>query len=355
MTLRVAVDAMGGDHAPGAIVGGAVRALRREHDVHLVVVGDEPRIRTELARHDLGDAADRLTIEHASQVIAMDDSPIEAIRAKTDSSLVRMVALAAEGKVDAVLSSGHTGALVAACQLMLRPLACVSRPGIAVTIPSRQGPCILCDVGANISARARHLYEYSVMASLYAERVIGVSNPRVALVSVGAESGKGTDLVKQARTLIEQDPQINFVGNAEGSDLFAGRCDVAICDGFVGNVMLKFGEALAEGLFRTITKEFDGEGPDFRERLRGGLDRVYRHHDYSRYGGAPLLGVNGVCIICHGRSDELAVENAIGVAAHCVKNGFNDAITRRLGSTGGASATRSPARCDPEHEGVGRP
>ncbi len=349
MSFRVAVDAMGGDHAPDAIVGGAVRALRADRDVTLVIVGDEPRVRKQLACHDLGEAASRLTVHHASQVVEMDEAPIEAIRTKKDSSLVRMVALAAEGKVDAVLSSGHTGALVAACQLMLKPLTCVSRPGIAVTIPSLHGPCILCDVGANISARPRHLYQYAVMASLYAERVIGVAKPRVALVSVGTERGKGTNLVKQARDLMEQDDQINFVGNAEGSDLFAGRCDVAICDGFVGNVMLKFGEALAEGLVRTITKEFHEETPDFQKRLRGGLGRVYHRHDYSRYGGTPLLGINGVCIVCHGRSDELAVENAIGVAGQCVRGGFNDAVAKRFEHDGRASKPNGHYARDATH------
>jgi glycerol-3-phosphate acyltransferase PlsX len=241
-----------------------------------------------------------------------------------------MAELAASGEVDAVLSAGNTGACAAACQLKLRPLPCVTRPGIAVTIPSFHGPFVLCDVGANIQARPRHLYEYAVMATLYAERVLGIENPRVALMSIGEESTKGTELVKETHELLKKDPLMNFVGNAEGQDLFEDRCDVAICDGFVGNIVLKFVEGLAEGLFRTIAREFDDEAPGLKERFNGALERVSSRHDYSRYGGAPLLGVDGVCIICHGRSNQEAVRNAVAAATRFVNEKFTDAVTARL-------------------------
>ncbi len=330
MTVRVAVDAMGGDYAPRAVVHGAVEALSEDADLEIVLVGDEGRIIQELATAPVNGHEARLRIVHASQVVGMDEPPVEALKTKKDSSVVRMAELAAEGEVDAVLSAGNTGACAAVCQLKMKPLPCVSRPGIAVTIPAFHGPFVLCDVGANIQAKPRHLHEYAVMATLYAQRILGIPEPRVAVMSIGEESGKGTGLVKQTRTLLEADRTINFVGNAEGGDLFADRCDVAVCDGFVGNIVLKFVEGLAEGLFRTIAREFDDEAPEAQSRFKAALDRVWQRHDYSRYGGAPLLGVNGVCIICHGRSNEFAVLNAVKAAGRFVKTGFSEAIAARL-------------------------
>ena len=328
MSIRVAIDAMGGDFAPQAVVRGAVAALDDDPDVHLVLVGDERLIGAELG--SLGRDSTRMRVVHTTQVVAMDAPPVEALKANKDSSLVRMVELVAAGEADAMLSAGNTGAYAAACQLRLRPLPCVSRPGIAVTIPSFHGPFVLCDVGANIQAKPRHLYEYAVMATLYAERVVGIKEPRVALISIGEESGKGTALVKQTHELLQADESINFVGNAEGRELFENRCDVGICDGFVGNIVLKFVEGLSEGLFRTITREFEKEDATLRARLHEAIDQMRRRHDYSTYGGAPLLGINGVGIICHGRSNEDAVRNAVKVARQFVEQGFNDAIVARL-------------------------
>jgi len=330
MVFRVAVDAMGGDHAPDAIVRGAVQALADLSDVQLVLVGDEARVHRALASAAVNGCESRIRIVHASQVVGMDEAPVEALKTKKDSSLVRMAELAAAREVDAVLSAGNTGACAAVCQLKMKPLACVTRPGIAVTIPSFHGPFVLCDVGANIQAKPRHLYEYAVMASLYAERVVEIKNPRVALISIGEESGKGTGLVKQTHELLQADRSLNFVGNAEGRELFEDRCDVAICDGFVGNIVLKFVEGLAEGLFRTIAREFVDEAPDLKTKFTGALDRVWARHDYSRYGGAPLLGLNGVCIICHGRSNEFAVRNAVKVARRSIQQNLSEAITARL-------------------------
>jgi len=333
MGIRIAVDAMGGDHAPCATVRGAVGALNDSPNLRVTLVGDESRISRELDNFEVCAVRDRIGIVHATQVVAMDEPPVEAIKNKRDSSLTRMVELAASGEVDAVLSAGNTGACAAACQLRLRPLACVSRPGIAVAIPSFYGPFVLCDVGANIQAKPRHLYEYAVMASLYAQRVLGIDRPRVAMLSIGEESGKGTGLIREAHALLSADPTLNFVGNAEGRELFLNRCDVAVCDGFVGNIVLKFVEGLAEGLFATIEREFEGEQTQLKERFCRGLDAVRQRHDYSRYGGAPLLGINGVCIICHGRSNEVAVCNAVKAAGRFVEQRFVEAITQRLGKT----------------------
>ncbi len=331
MGIRVAVDAMGGDHAPAALVRGAVQALSDDSTLEIIFVGDEGTIHRELEAFDVGSNRSRVRVVHASQVIGMDEAPVEALKTKKDSSLVRMAALAAEGGADAMLSAGNTGACAAAAQLLLKPLPCIARPGIAVTIPSFYGPFVLCDVGANIQAKPRHLYEYSVMASLFARRVLQINEPRVAVMSIGEESGKGTGLVKQTAELIKADSRLNFVGNAEGRDLFENHCDVAICDGFVGNIILKFVEGLAEGLFKTISREFEDEAPELRQKFTGALDRVWERHDYSRYGGAPLLGVNGVCIICHGRSNEFAVRNAVNAARRFVDQNLSSEISKWLG------------------------
>jgi len=330
MSFRIAVDAMGGDNAPSAIVRGALRALAGDSEIELILVGDADRIGSELSSVPFGGVPGVVSVVHADEVIGMDESPVEALRAKKDSSLVKMVSLAAGGEADAVVSAGNTGACAAACQLRLKPLPCVSRPGIAVTVPSFHGPFVLCDVGANIRARPTHLHEYAIMASVYAERVIGITDPRVALMSIGEESTKGTGLIRRTHELLSGEDSVNFVGNAEGRELFENRCDVAICDGFVGNIVLKFVEGLAEGLFRTIAREFDDEAPHLRDRFRGALKKVQDRHDYSEYGGAPLLGIDGVCVICHGRSNDVAICNAVKTAKRFVSEGFNEAISARL-------------------------
>ncbi len=332
MAVRVAVDAMGGDHAPRAIVRGAAQALLDLPDLELVLVGDERTVSAELAATRSQSGLSRARIFPASQVVGMDEPPVEALKSKRDSSIVRMAELAARGEVDAILSAGNTGACAAAAQFKLKPLGCVTRPGIAVTIPSFYGPFVLCDVGANIQAKPRHLFEYAIMASVFAEKVIGIPKPRVALVSIGEESGKGTGLVKQTHELLKRAAVVNYVGNTEGRELFENRCDVAICDGFVGNIVLKFVEGLAEGLFRTIACEFADEEPTLKEKFTGALDRVWARHDYAKYGGAPLLGIDGVCIICHGRSNEVAVCNAVKVARKFVIQNINSDLATRLGT-----------------------
>jgi glycerol-3-phosphate acyltransferase PlsX len=330
MPYRIAVDAMGGDHAPGAIIRGAVQALDDHAEYELFLVGDEARVCAEL--ETIGSAhRDRIHVVHASQCVAMDESPVEALRTKKDSSILRMVNLALEGQVEAMVSAGNTGAVAAAAQLKLRPLACISRPGIAVAIPSFRRPFVLCDVGANIQAKPQHLYQYGIMAAIFSQTVLGTQRPRVGLLSIGEENRKGTELVKQTHELLRNDATIDFVGNVEGRDLFHDKCDVAVCDGFVGNIVLKFVEGLAEGLFKTIAYEFEDEDAAAREKFDGALKRVWARHDYSEYGGAPLLGVDGVCIICHGRSGERAIRNAVRVAATFVQHNLSRQIAERLG------------------------
>lgn len=326
MSFRIAVDAMGGDNAPIAIVRGAMLAVADDDAIEVVLVGDEPVIAPLLASPESPEISARIRIHHASQVVPMDVPPVEAIRQFKDSSIVRMVELATSGEVQGMVSAGNTGACAAACQLSLKPLPMVARAGIAVTIPGSAGPFVLCDVGANIQAKPNHLHQYARMSSLYAEKMLNIASPRVSLISIGEESSKGTSLVKNAHKLLVADSTIDFVGNAEGPDLFENRCDVAICDGFVGNIVLKFAEGLAETLLASIARELENESPDHRNSFEKALASVKRRHDYAQYGGAPLLGLNGTCVICHGRSNGEAIRNAIKVAKRLLERKLNQAL-----------------------------
>jgi glycerol-3-phosphate acyltransferase PlsX len=326
---------MGGDHAPSAILNGCWEAapLLGDEDI-IVLVGDEPIIRAALAESGLAPKKQsQYKIVHTTQIIEMDDSPVEAIRAKPDSSIAVMCKLAAKGEVDAVISAGNTGACVAAAQLRMRTLPGVSRPGIAVVLPTFHGPIVICDVGANIVAKPKHLQQYAIMSSSYASSVCGVENPRVGLLSIGEEDAKGTTIVKEARKLMRDEPQINFVGNVEGRDLFKGVVDVVVCDGFVGNIVLKFTEGMAEGLFQTILAELQLLAPDLLENFKPVMRKIYQKHDWQEYGGAPLLGVGGYCLICHGKSDSRAIKNAIRVTRQLCASGVNQKIIEQIASS----------------------
>jgi glycerol-3-phosphate acyltransferase PlsX len=320
---------MGGDYAPQAIVRGALEALPSMNGHELVLIGDEKAIRQELERSG-NKAADKVQIVHTSQVIGMDEIPVEAVRQKKDSSICRMVQMAARGELDGVISAGNTGAFAAASQLRMRLLPGVSRTGIAVVIPSFTGPIVLCDAGANLAPKPHHLVQYAHMAGAYANHVLKVARPRVALLSVGEEDVKGTALVKTVHEKLRADGRINFVGNVEGRDLFRGGCDVVITDGFVGNIVLKLIEGLAEGLFKTIAKEIALASPELARSFDPVIKRVWANHDYAEYGGAPLLGVDGACIICHGRSDHVAIRNAVRVAMEYLDKNVNSVIAAEL-------------------------
>lgn len=327
--MRIGVDAMGGDYAPQAIVRGALEALPSMNGHELVLVGDEKAIQQELERSG-APAADKVRVVHTSQVIGMDEVPVEAVRQKKDSSICRMAQMAAQGELDGVISAGNTGAFAAASQLRMRLLPGVSRTGIAVVIPSFTGPIVLCDAGANLAPKPHHLVQYAHMAGAYAKHVLKVDRPRVALMSVGEEDVKGTTLVKSAHEMLRATPRVNFVGNVEGRDLFRGGCDVVITDGFVGNIVLKLIEGLAEGLFKTIAKEIALASPELAKNFDPVIKRVWANHDYAEYGGAPLLGVDGACIICHGRSDHVAIRNAVRVAIEYLDKNVNSVIAAEL-------------------------
>lgn len=330
--MRIGVDAMGGDYAPQAIVRGALEALPSMNGHELVLVGDEKTIRQELERSGVP-PSEKVWVVHTTQVIGMDEIPVEAVRQKKDSSICRMAQMAAHGELDGLISAGNTGAFAAASQLRMRLLPGVARTGIAVVIPSFTGPIVLCDAGANLAPKARHLVQYAYMAGAYAKHVLKVDRPRVALLSVGEEDVKGTALVKAVHEMLRSAPRINFVGNVEGRDLFRGGCDVVITDGFVGNIVLKLIEGLAEGLFKTIAKEIALASPELSRSFDPVIQRVWANHDYAEYGGAPLLGVDGACIICHGRSDHVAIRNAVRVAMEYLERDVNSVIAAELAET----------------------
>jgi phosphate acyltransferase len=330
--VRAAVDVMGGDHAPAAILKGCWDAAPLlDPTDSILLVGDEKVIREGLESSGLpADQRELFRVVPTTQVIAMDDSPVEAIRAKPDSSISVMCKLAAKGEADVVISAGNTGACVAAAQLRMRTLPGVSRPGIAVVMPTFHGPVVICDVGANIAPQPRHLQQYAIMAAAYGEAVCNMSNPRVGLLSIGEEDAKGTAVVKESRKLMRDEPLINFIGNVEGRDLFKGVVDVVVCDGFVGNIVLKFTEGMAEGLFQTIVSEIQENDPDLLDKLAPVMKKLHQKHDWREYGGAPLLGVAGYCLICHGRSDARAIKSAIRVGKQLHKSGINDKIVQSI-------------------------
>jgi glycerol-3-phosphate acyltransferase PlsX len=337
--MRIGLDAMGGDHAPKEIVRGAIESLPSLNGRELVLIGDEEIIAQELKRH--GPIDGHVSVVHASQTIGMNEVPVEAVRQKKDSSICLLARMAAAREVDAVISAGNTGAVAAAGQLRMKLLPGVSRPGVAVVIPSFTGPIVLCDAGANITPKPHHLVQYAVMSTAYARYVLRVKRPRVALLSIGGEDLKGTTLVKQAHELLRSCERVNFVGNVEGRDLFRGGCDAVICDGFVGNIALKLTEGLAEGLFKTISKEIALASPELTEHFDPVVKRVWANHDYAEHGGAPLLGVDGVCIICHGSSGHVAIRNAVRVANAYLEQDLNSIIAAELEAE---NATRRPGQ-----------
>ncbi|HWE37312.1 MAG TPA: phosphate acyltransferase PlsX [Isosphaeraceae bacterium] len=333
--MRIALDAMGGDHAPGPIVAGAVEAVRALPDLTVVLVGDRDRVAAELAR--AADApADRLPIVHAGQVIGMDEKPVEALRKKRDNSIARCWGLMAAGEVKAVVSAGHTGAMVASALLNAKMfLPGVRRPGIAAIYPSHQGPVVIVDVGANMNAKPEDLYQYGIMGAVYAEHILGVVEPRIGLLNVGSEEEKGTDLIRATRALFLASPVASrFVGNVEGRDIYEGRARVVVCEGFVGNVLLKAGEGAVEFLFSVLKEELARLLPQMPaeagQKVGGGLKALKSRFEYEEFGGGPLLGIRGACIICHGSSRERAIKNALRVAAHMAEDRIGAQIVAQL-------------------------
>jgi len=330
--MRIAIDAMGGDNAPGAIVSGAVEAVSElSADDELILVGRAEALRAELGSSGTGGA---VRIVDAPEVIAMDEPPIETLRRKPKSSIAVMTKLAKRGEADAVISAGNTGAFVAALQMRLRNLPGVNRPGIAVVFPTFEGPVTICDVGANIACKPINLYQYGAMARVYSKHLLGIEEPRVGLMSIGQEEAKGNEVVKAARQFMKADSGMNFLGNIEGRDIFRGVCDVAICDGFVGNVVLKLTEGLVDGLFKAIKHELIGEKMRLAMKFKPVIKRIYKKYDYNEYGGALLLGVNGTSVICHGASKGRTIRSAIMASKQYYNKRVNEKIVEYLSNAG---------------------
>ncbi len=330
--MRLAIDVMGGDHAPDAVLKGCIEALPTlAPEDEMVLVGPRDIIIDVLSDRGIRDK--RIVIEHASQVIEMSESAAKAVRAKPDSSIVKMARLGsakAVNRADAVMSAGNTGACVSAAIMHMKRLPGVHRPGIAVTVPAFQGPVILIDAGANPEPRPAHLWQYGIMADEYARHVLKIKNPRVAQMNIGAEEGKGTDLIKATRELLKVTPGINYIGYIEGRDFFDGVADVVVTDGFVGNTILKMAEGLARSLFMGIAQQIFSIDPDLALKLEPVVKEIYRRADYHEHGGAPLLGVNGGMIIAHGSSEPRSIKAAIRKMREFVTTGVNEAIIARI-------------------------
>lgn len=327
--MRIALDAMGGDFAPGPIVAGAVQAVAAASELTVVLVGDQTRIESELAR--LGNIRDRIEVVHTSQVVDMGDSPVEALRKKPDNSITRCWRMMAEKKVDAIVSAGSTGAMVASGLMTRKFLPGVRRPGIAAVMPTAKGPCVVLDVGANVAPKPLHLYQYGVMGSIFARQILKREQPTIGLMNVGEEEGKGHDLVRDTFALFQSSAwKDQFKGNVEGRDIHRGAVDVIVTDGFVGNVILKLSEGVLEFVVGLMKQEVLGVLTTERERAGGALNALLGKYHYSSFGGAPLLGIDGICIICHGSSDDRAIRNALNVAAQQARSGLNDKIVAEL-------------------------
>ncbi len=326
---RIALDAMGGDHAPREIVLGALQALKKDPEIAIVLVGREPDIEAELEAAEADRS--RISILHATDVIGCDESPVEALRRKRDNSIVKCFGAVQQGAADAVVSAGSTGAVVGAAHLIWKLIPGVRRAGIAVAMGTRKVNSIVIDVGANIHCKPIHLLHYGMMASIFAEGVLGHPNPRVALLNIGSEDGKGNDLVNETRRLFEES-SLNYIGHVEGNDIFTQKADVVVCEGFVGNVVLKVSEGLAEKMHERFEEIVGGHvDPERHPVVAQHIGEFRKATDYAEVGGAALLGVNGTCLIAHGRSDRRAIGNAVTLAARFVRAGVRGKIESGLG------------------------
>jgi glycerol-3-phosphate acyltransferase PlsX len=327
--MRIALDAMGGDHAPEPIVAGAVLAVAADPELHVILVGDQTQVEPALKKS--GGPHERVEIFHCTQVVGMEESPVVALRKKPDNSISRSWQLLAERKVEAIVSAGNTGAVVAGGFRLRRFLKNVERPGIAMLMPTEKGPCVLLDVGANVHPKPDHLYQYGVMGSLLAKHILQRSAPKVGLMNVGSEEAKGNELAKDTNALFNASPlRDNFIGNIEGRDIHKGVADVVVCDGFVGNVVLKTCEGVFEFMMKMVAHELKNVLKNEMMLGMQALQNLVARYDYHEFGGAPLLGIDGICIICHGSSKDKAIKNALHVATRYSSAHLNEAIVREL-------------------------
>ena len=328
LVLKIVVDAMGGDHAPAAIVAGVVEAVK-EFDVTIALIGIQEQVERELAKYQY--PKERIELLHAPEVVEMYEPATTSIRRKRNSSISLGINLLKERSFDPFISAGNTGAVVAAATVNLGMIPSVERPGIGLVIPTLRNFAFIIDVGANTDPKPQHLLKYSVMATVYAREVLDVENPSVGLLNIGEEELKGTDFVKEAHKFISERLP-NFQGNIEGNEIFSGKCDCIVCDGFVGNIVLKVSEGLSESAGTLIKREVRKSPMATLGALlmQPQLKEVKRLVDYSEYGGAPLLGVNGIVMISHGRSSPKAIKNAIRAAMREVDHNILAKLTKEL-------------------------
>lgn len=341
--MRIALDAMGGDYAPANTVAGAVMALREYPKItKIFLTGDEQAVRAELTKHGCTDP--RVEIVHTTQVVEMSDAAVEAVRKKKDSSVSRAVDLVKKGEADAIVSAGHTGAAVAATTIKLRTLEGIERPGIASYLPTEKNVCVLIDAGANIDAKPLHLLQYAIMGSVLSSQVLGYKNPEIGLMSIGGEDVKGSEFTKEVFKLLKGS-SLNFRGNIEGHDLFEHPVEVVLCDGFTGNVVLKTAEATASAVFRWLKRELKSTPLRIMGAwiARNAFRAIRRKTNYENYGGSPLLGVDGICIIAHGSSSPLAIKNAVRVAVEFIEQQVNPKIVEAVRAYNQQNPSARPA------------
>jgi glycerol-3-phosphate acyltransferase PlsX len=329
--MKIALDAMGGDYAPATTVEGAIEAINEFKDLSVVLVGNESEIKAELeTRHCSGLP---ISIQHASEVVEMDDSPLTALRRKKDSSIRVAIDLVKSNGADAMVSAGNSGVVMATSLYVLGKLPGVERPAIAAIMPSLKEHFILLDAGANVDCKPLHLYQFAIMGEAYARFIFDIDNPRVGLLGIGEEDAKGNELTKEAFKLIKNS-HVKFYGNIEGQDIFSGEADVVVCDGFVGNIALKVSEGLAETIAKMLKREIvekaSASGKVGALFFKDAFKSFKKKMDYSEYGGAPLLGISKPCIISHGRSSSKAIKNAIRVAGVFHSKGILDIISKEL-------------------------
>lgn len=329
--MIIALDAMGGDFAPAVTAEGALEAIYENDDIEIILVGDEPSISKKLSGKRYPSA--RLHIRHASQVVGMAEHTVAAIRKKKDSSIRRAVELVKNKEADAVVSAGHSGVAMAMALLMLGPSKGVTRPAIATIMPSLKGFFVLLDAGANADCDPENLYQFALMGDAYCKAMFELSEPRIALLSIGEEDTKGNILTKEAFKLLKDTP-VKFIGNIEGKDIFSGDADAVVCDGFTGNIVLKTSEGLVDMIMKMLKKEISEltTGRIGYLLMKPALRNFRKKTDYAEYGGAPLLGINGTCVISHGRSSAKAIKNAVKVASEFAKKKVHETISCEINS-----------------------
>ena len=325
----IAVDAMGGDFGPSVIVPGTLAAAR-EDNLHILFVGDTPKIEAELAKADTANV--KFDIVQADDVVHMNEKPSDILRRKKNASIQVACRLVKEGRADGVVSAGHSGASVACGMFIIGRLPGVERPALAAMLPTEKNPVVVLDVGANVDCRPYHLFQFGLMGDAFARDLLNYPSPRVSILSIGEEEGKGNSQVKDAYELLKMAQHINFMGNAEGRDIFTGDLDVVVCDGFVGNVVVKMSEGLGTSLMRILKRLFtSGILPAIGGMLAKGAFRKFAHTvDYATYGGAPLLGLQGLVIVCHGRSNPSAMKTAVKMSGAYVRKGTNAKLAETI-------------------------